>query len=258
MSFPRKYHYIIDSRDRNTDLFPSPSQYSIDLPEPIINVESVRLLLAEVPFPRYMIHGFNNVLHVSNTSDPSAAVAVELTQGDYDADGMATHLQARLNAVLAPASYTVTYDAVQDKFVVSKSGATAFVVACKGRNASAARILGFASNADYASVAGVVRAPYRRNFVKDNYVILSIENVNNVYGISSVIDRSFGAINSNDSDLNNEYRHELAKQFEPPINSLKKLHISFRDYYGNLYDFQNQDHRLELEFSVWGQGMPRR
>ena len=76
------------------------------------------------------------------------------------------------------------------------------------------------------------------------------------HGRVGLVGRSFGIINSKESDLNNEYKHDTLKVFEPVLNSLRRLNIAFYDYDGNLYDFQNQEHRLELEFGVWGQMRP--
>ena len=350
------YHYVIDSRDRNIAMYPSPASYTITLPEPILNVESLKLLLADVPFSRYLIHNANNVLHVSETGSASDAVAIELIPGDYEPVNLATHLQTRLNAVCR-ATYTVAYDSIRDSFIIvsnltDKDTPDVFyagcMIACKGhaitvddkpstsyRSKTVCRVLGF-GNADYsgnvssnvrtytgtgvksgtlalvsmsitspivsgdvlmitcndingafpvlvtattsttaivtipASYTGVVPAasgtlivtnaingrviaPFRKNFVRDKYVVLRINNAENIYGISVGIDRSFDIINSKDSDLNNEYRHDAHKTFDPPLNSLKKLTVGFYDYEGNLYDFQNQEHRLELDICVWGQ-----
>jgi hypothetical protein len=351
----RIYRYVIDSRDRNTNIYPSPASYSINLPESILNVESVKLLLADVPFSRYIVHNANNILHISETGNATNAIAIELITGDYEAVALANHIQSRLNAK-CNAMYTVTYDNIRDTFTISSDLTdkvtegifySSCMIACKGdpiivddkpsnafKPRSICRVIGF-GNGDYDgnvsdginkytstgvrtgvltiidaitpvvligdmlmltcigingsfpafvtattsttanviipssftgnipassgsitvtnAINGRIVAPFRKNFARDKYIVLRVTNVESIYGITNIIDRSFGIINSKDCALNNEYKHDSYKHFDPPLNSLKKLQISFYDYNGNLYDFQNQEHRLELDFAVWGQ-----
>lgn len=349
---PRTYHYVIDSRDRNTDIFPAPSRYDVTLPETINNVAYCKLLVADFPFSRYTVHAANNLVYVSENGNTTVNV-VQLTPGNYEGPSLATKLQLQLNAS-CKATYTVTYNDITDSFAIVSNlidktatppttvPTLSFMLAFKGDSIvvdgkhsaayasfCAARVLGFA-NANYVGavkgvtaytstgartgtlaapagglamfvgdtlyvtvdagtfpctvtavadaavsvsvpaaftgqvptgtvavtsvVSGRIQAPFRKNLRKDRYIVLNINNAEINYGVSTVLDRSFCIINSKDCSLNNEYKFDAIKNYEPPLNSLKRLQISIYDYDGNLYDFQNQDHRLELEFSVWGYG----
>jgi hypothetical protein len=272
---PRVYKYVIDSRDRNTSIYPTPSEYSVSLQEAIVNVAYIKLLLADVPFPRYLIHAGNNRLYVSETGNAGDAVAITLAVGNYDGPGLATLMQTALTAGCR-ATVSVAYSQATDSFTFTSTlkdkttnGAVGFLITFQGPTTpvddnpsvsylpySVARVIGFGSAVYQSSGAGVIKAPFRCNLIPDKYLVLQIRNVENLYGVSSVIDRSFGIINSKESDLNNEYKHDTLKVFEPVLNSLRRLNIAFYDYDGNLYDFQNQEHRLELEFGVWGQMRP--
>jgi len=118
------------------------------------------------------------------------------------------------------------------------------------RPKTAAVLLGF-DNKNYASDAtGAVVAPFRKNFNKERYIGLSVSRAEYTYGTSANIDRIFAIIDDKENSLNDDHKSDTIKIFEPPLNSLRKLQIAFVDYYGNQYDFQNQDHRLELEFTV--------
>lgn len=353
---PRTYHYVIDSRDRNTDVFPSPNRYDVTLPETINNVAHCKLLVADIPFSRHLVHAANNLVYVSENGGATVSV-VQITHGNYEGPSLATMLQAKLNAS-CKATYTVTYNDITDSFAIVSNlvdkittppptvPTLSFMLAFKGdaivvdgkpaaayASFCAARVLGFANAnyvgdvkgvASYAStgartgtlaapagglatamcvgdalyvtagagagtfpctvtavtdaaatisvpaafsgqvptgtvavtgvVSGRIQAPFRKNLRKDRYIVLNVNNAEINYGVSTVLDRSFCIINSKDCSLNNEYKFDAIKNYEPPLNSLKRLQISFYDYDGNLYDFQNQDHRLELEFSVWGYG----
>ena len=41
------------------------------------------------------------------------------------------------------------------------------------------------------------------------------------------------------------------KYYNPPIPAMRTLRVSFTDYDGKPYDFQNKDHLIELQFECF-------
>jgi hypothetical protein len=374
----RVYKYMIDSRDRNTDKDPSPSQYELFLTEDIQDIAYVKLNTIDVPFSRYLIHGNNNTLFVSET--PPALVddkyvysnitAVVIDQGNYTETTMVTELAARLNGSCR-GTFTVTYNAKKDNFIIQSDltdkatnapivfnllfndteqpyGPQSLERVARVQNGSIvrdsqgniiydtvrvgdttvpykkntpAKVLGFANQTYRAAITGTVsgasgqstltgtgtqftkelttgrvlrcvvydnagtptlisaevasiqsdtsltltatlattlteaiayhgtlQPPFRRNFVQDRYIVLRIDRVELNHSLTTIIDKSFAIINNNDCKLSNDYVSDIVKWFDPALSGLKRIKVSFYDYDGNLYDFQNQDHRMELDF----------
>ena len=57
---------IIDSRDRNYNIYPNANDYTIDLDEVYQDVLSIELVSAKVPFSNYLINSTNNILYFIN------------------------------------------------------------------------------------------------------------------------------------------------------------------------------------------------
>lgn len=262
------FRYVIDSRDRNTQLYPSPSKYTIELDEDITDVNSVELLVADVPFSRYLVHNKNNVLHFELSGTELEAV---VEPGDYTESELATELESKMNTVSGGTSFAVSYTDKTKTFTITNT--SPFTLVFRGdsyqhtnnvydyryKSNTIAKVLGF-RNEDveaFSSGSGAwgVRSMFPRNFTLDKYIVLKIQNVSLNKAQARSTQSSFTLINNPANPISNYYDHVLKKKLSPPIQSLKKLSISFYDYDGNLYDFQNQDHRLELVFGTLNQTM---
>lgn len=251
------YRYIIDSRDRNSTLYEKSSNYTIELDEQVTDVVSLELLNADVPFSRYLIHDKNNIFHYSLLSNPDIINEIEIKKGNYE---NANDLLIELNNALNSEDIIVTFDNITEKFTFTHNSED-FIVKCKGnsfkyseneidyklKENSIANIIGFA-NKDYESESNELETPFIINLVKDNYLIITLDNCKINHGKSPNLESSFVLINNKDIAQNNSYDHQIRKTFNPPLNNLKRMRIKFKDYYGNEYDFQNQNHRLEVVF----------
>uniref|UniRef100_A0A6C0I7T8 DUF5901 domain-containing protein n=1 Tax=viral metagenome TaxID=1070528 RepID=A0A6C0I7T8_9ZZZZ len=76
-----KHTIIIDSRQRNYNLYPTPSNYQVELMEPHRNVERIELIAAMMPKTNYNVSTENNLLLVSVNGNPY--VPINLTPGQY-------------------------------------------------------------------------------------------------------------------------------------------------------------------------------
>jgi len=129
----RAFLYVIDSRERNTELYPSPSSYAVTLDEDVTDVVSARIVDADIPFPRHLVHENNNKLYVTesaavlngeNTADyeyTNNVVRIEIPTGDYSVERLRQELESQMNANLQATSVTVTHDTLKDKFTFTSS-----------------------------------------------------------------------------------------------------------------------------------------
>ena len=252
--------YIVDSRDRNVSLFPTPSKYEVDLFQNIINVASLELMLADVPFSRYLIHNNNNTLHFGDNSE------ISIENGDYEFD--ISNIITALNNQLS--SITVTLNTNTNK--VTFSSTSSFKLNFKGdtvthasnqpdvlmKKNSIGRILGFGID-DYTAELNATNfeivSPYPASTTTENYIIMKLSRAKIYAANNKPADDCFAVLNNISSrEPTNNYVTSIIKKFNPPLAAYEKLNISFYDYYGNIYDFNNKDHHFELKFGVLKEG----
>lgn len=230
---------VIDSRDRNRDSYPNPNYYVIEVENEIEEVTTGEVSLFDVPLARYMIHSFNNKFVVNSNTEYS------IPEGNYDP----TSLTSTLSTLVAPSSIMAAYDGIKDKISFASLINQPFTLQFSSN--SLARILGFASK-DVIYNSGStfdVTSPYRLNLSEDHYIIMYVDMMTINNSINSTINQSTAIIGKGDIYLNmRNLTLPIKKTFNPPIARLTKLRIRMTDYYGNPYDFQNQDHRLEFMF----------
>ena len=228
---------VIDSRDRDVDLYPTPSKYVYPLDQDIEEVTSAEVIIMDVPLTGYIININNNVLNLILPGNNKQTIIIPV--GNYDGPGLARVLQN-----LIPES-RITYNQVQDNITFDGNISFSLDFTSKASKAIAA-ILGF-SKGIYATP---VTSTYRINLNVNNYVVMNIEQFNINISSNNVIDRTTALIHYKPISINyvSFANMQIKKFFNPPIARLNKLKLSFMDYYGNPYDFQNQDHRIEILF----------
>lgn len=266
---------VIDSRDRDLSRFPSPSSYEIDMDDEMLDVESVQLLVADLPFSGYMVNSTNRLvpLRVAGQS-----LTVALTIGDYaDAAELGAELEGRLNAACALA-FVVAYLPRTDNFSVTAGAPFSMVFRAsdpalsdadtalaewqrprppppKYVKGSAARLLGFGC-AEYRAEQSLpaswsLVSPFRKNFFAQPYLVLRCDPAHTLTSSNDFIMDAFAILSPQQDRLSFSHRDENSaarKTFSPIIPKLRRLVIQFIDYDGNLYDCQNYEHRLELIF----------
>ena len=88
---------------------------------------------------------------------------------------------------------------------------------------------------------------YRVDMRKDKYMVMNLGQSSVNFSENNPTHKSFAIIKKD--DLENKYIDaNYKKYYNPPIPAMTTLRISFQDYDGQLYDFQNQDHMIELMF----------
>jgi hypothetical protein len=255
---------VVDSRERNMTLFPNPNAYEINILEDIENVVSMSLLHADFPFDSYLVSKNNCVLILAYNS---IVYTIEIDVGNYTVQELATELTNALNIATSTADFLVEYDSKKDNFKFRCM--TPFGLVFRGRTVkgqaynnsedtlypdrSIGRLLGFGIN-NYASVLdtnlvgqqNVIRSEFKKNFNVQDYVVVSIDTVELNKSTADSLNNSFAIITKKNTTYEYDTNY-VVKVFNPPLKRLHKLKFSFVDYYGNLIDFQNMDHRFEIQ-----------
>ncbi|KAG1667404.1 hypothetical protein FOA52_004821 [Chlamydomonas sp. UWO 241] len=221
----------------------TPDAYTIDLENEIDEVVSAELVSIEVPVSRYLIN-LTNATFVVN------AVTVTLAHGAYD-DPAASALVTALGAAVAAAvpSMTVSLDAVTRLVTFAVGSADPPFSLSFPLTSNLHSILGFRPSETYVSGDGAdLVAPYPINTTPLHYIVISIGGMNVIKSANSVLDNSTAVITSNAIATASLISTNITKRYNPVKASVRRITVNFKDYYGNAYDFQNQEHYIELLF----------
>lgn len=247
---------VIDSKDRDQVLFPEPNKYEMAFDDDINDVVSVQLLSLYANISAsYLINKYFNTLKFTVAATNYNCT---LSIGDYTETSLATQIESKLNALIA-SNFKVIYNTPLDKYIICSK--VAFSMDFNFDN-SLAPMLGFVKNtynsivdASYdVAFTNVIVAPYRKNLDFNNYCAMYIEQFDVNKNPNKNLNKCFAIIGNNYEIMNISDDPMIIKYFNPPINKLNKLRISFFDRYGNPMDFQNTDHRFELMFKSFKQG----
>lgn len=294
----RTYRVVIDSRDRDRVAFPKPCKYEISLDDDLRDVVSVRLVGADVPFASHTLpftepaSGRTFTVR-SQAFNGGAPVNVVMSPGNYTTIGdLVSEIGQALSRTILNSFVDVDYDQRQDMLYFFAD--QAFDITCDLYKApKVAKLLGLQSaqppqsaqqqpvpqpqlpklgsassvptstvpNINIASArAQGLRMPYRVDTSGERYIVMDLTpNAELLTSVNDAINRTFAIIPSS-ADTNVSWREGAAveKSWSTPIARLSKVGISFLDYYGNDYDFQNQDHRVELIFRCLAQSQAAR
>jgi hypothetical protein len=262
----RQKRVVMDSRDRDQRFHPTPAQYEVRLEDDLDDVVSVQLLVADVPFSSFMVGAHSRDVPVSFQRSGSGGVQVEgvaqLDVGDYvSSSDMASVLGAALNQMASSL----------DQFMVEVVGRTDSLL-IRGRTpftlrfadspkGTAARLLGFAPQLDYPSVIDatpfaadhihVVRAPFRRDTRPSRYIVLNLTapGAEVLQSNNNSTNRAFALLPMRQPEPSIQSDYPFIKRWDPPLSRVARLGVEFTDYDGVPYDFQNQDHHIELLFT---------
>lgn len=249
----RYYRYVIDSRDRNLSHFPDPSKYEIKLSEDIHDVQSVELLSFDVPFTKYLINSSNNTFYYKVGNDERD---FSIDEGDYET---VAELVTELNNKKGSAPFTFSELFKQKRIKINTSNNVTLV--CLGDEiqknnypqlsptykSQLMKMLGLSLKNHEISASKEYPFQHRVDMRKDKYMVMNLGQSSVNFSENNSTHKSFAIIKKD--ELDNKYIDANYKKFyNPPIPSMATLRISFTDYNGQLYDFQNQDHMIELMF----------
>lgn len=264
IGIPKQYYrYIISSRDRNINIWPNQNLYEVHLDENVHDVISVELLKAKIPFTKYLINKYNSRLYFDNEF-------IELEQGSYNnIDEFTTELQSKFIEKDILATITKNERTKKLKFEFNRDICLKFKgvethdgyvnISNTLYKSTIGRILGFLQE-DYECKANMLyTAPHCWNIVPDDDIIMKLNGTRSNYGTSNATNGSFALLTNASRSENvsiisaNSSSENHIKVFNPPIATMQKIKLSFNDSDGHPYDFNNQDHYIELLFTCFKQ-----
>lgn len=268
--------FTIYSGDREQKDSTNPNDYRVKLAQSYRGISHIELVSANIPKTGYIVNSTNNIINFTDSGGAPALIAT-LTPGNYTADELATEIDTQMTtssaATGATDAYTVANNAKTSKFTIVQAGGGPFEMQFNGGTElfgpnsntrakllanSSGDILGFGPNDQTGATS--YTSSKRYNLAGPDALFLEIEelggrvqgsnhNMTNVFAHVQ-FSASSSAINfhTNQSDTKN------VKYFSPPKGKLEKLTIRWRDYLGNLYDFNGIDHFIEMDVYSVEQG----
>lgn len=239
----KRKRVILDSRDRDVVAYPSPDAYVVQLPDDILDVTSVKLLTADVPFSAFLVGPGNRRVPVTVSGTARDAL---LPLGDYAGSAdLGAALATALNAAGLSAFFTVTVAPRTDSLVIAATAP--FAIDFSGAS-GAARLLGFAATAYPAYT--FLAAPFRVCLTRERYVVMNLTpNAETLVSACNAVDRSFAVLPDRSAPLSIDCDDvPFEKKWATPQARVSRIGVSFTDRDGAPYDFQNQENRVELLF----------
>jgi hypothetical protein len=230
-----KAKIIIDSRDRNMLVWPTPSKYSIKLDNPLNDIVSIELTDYSIPLERQLINNTNNTFYYS-PDNGTTVKTINIGNGNYDGKSLATELQTKFGSDISSVAYSDT----NQRLTINTNNNNFIILSSQSGNNNINNILGF-SNTDTQANSNSIQSNYALNLQGENYIIMMLENAITNISNNQYINRSFAVIRDN-----THIQEIIKKTFNPTLNNFSTFSISFYDYYGALFDFDNKNHRLEF------------
>ena len=268
--------FTVDSRMREKEHYPTPAKYVIPIEDTIPDVLTAEIVSAHIPFKTYLVNK-NNASFEVKSDDPVANIPltkITLEYGDYTAPELAQEIKRAFDKTMIEMitdnessismDFKVEYNGHQDKFVFYSSVPLTFLFerqTLKQKPYNSRKMLGFEmkpyvfekdASPKHTSMPYVLKAPYRKNFSEQSYVLLKIGGFHIEKSEDKALFRTFALIPENKGDLNIvAHNHAIVKTFNPPLATLSKLQITFVDQNGELADFQNHDHYFTLKLESY-------
>jgi hypothetical protein len=228
---------IICSKDRDKSLYPRANNYVVNLETEIDEVVTGEIILMDIPFTSYLINYNNSKVLLNNKP-------LYIEEGDYDKAGIASALQDCLNANADSLTFTVAYVDTKDNFLITCASGSDFTLQI---DSYLCQILGFEQDLEYTSSSFKLKSTYRCNLDVNKYIILYIDYMTINVSSTNNIHKSTAVVYKNEMSINTRSTiTQIKKWFNPIIPRLQKIRVRMTDEYGNPYDFQNQDHRIDI------------
>lgn len=165
------YYLHVDSKNRDTNLYPHGNTYVLHVPTTIKNVTKVDLVSARIPNTMYNLTDGTNVFSTASLSSP-----VSITPGFYSAQLLADEMNERLNI-----RESIQYSQAEGKFLYLTNESTSTITI---HSKELAKMLGLDANKTYTvslldiAISGfsyAVRSERVVDFSLNEYVFLDIE-----------------------------------------------------------------------------------
>ena len=265
---------VIDSRDRDTIAYTSNSNYQIDLDEEYKNILSVELLSIDIPKTQYLINNTNNKIYFKIASGNEISATVPI--GNYSITELLAALKSSMDA-LSSENFTITSSTLTNKITIQNGTEFSLIFSTVSYNEeldelhlspiytekinNIGKLLGFpiTSNITVALNTDLI-SPNQYNLNGPTYIILHINEFENLFGKKSSIKKGFAKIpldatQSQYKYFKNTQDYHVVKEFSPPLSKLGQLNIRFLNYEGAEYDFGGLEHSIVLKIRRLNQSL---
>ena len=191
--YEKNYYILIDSRDRNQDLYLNTNKYRIKLPFELKNIKSISLINAAIPNTQYVINENNNKIYFQETNlqvTNETYYTSTIPVGYYTLSELLTEIMTQMNSV-GLSSYTVTENENKINILSDLTGGdNLFNLIFAGNSEtfgdntrttyisnSIGPVIGFDKTNLTGSSSYTGTKDY--NLSEDPYLFLNIENINN-------------------------------------------------------------------------------
>ena len=255
-----RHHVLVDSRDRDFELYPAPNGYRVRLPRRYTNVVAARVLSADVPLSFFVFkadHG-NTALAVSVGGQ---AATLTIPDGNYDDQTMLEALGAAFKAAFPAKTFRLEIDTRTYQLVIECVEGDAVAVDTTAYPAdqaqwtdwSLAYYLGFPKGV--VTEGAPLRSPGMINMNPVTYILLDIEEL-------GVVDEGglYGGATGKGcfckipvQGISYEYIYRDVDRATDPISTrtlvprLETLTVTFRMHDGRVIDFRGVEHSFLLE-----------
>lgn len=246
----------IDSRDRDYDVYPTPSQFSIELPETLKNISSAVLVSAELPLSYYVFSAARGNTSI-RVGRGGVFNTVTVPDGNYTTAQLASALTSALNTAFSPSVFTVTFDPVSMRCAIASSGATVAVDATgatKKTEWGLGYYLGFPRGV-ITSAANSVTGTAVASLSPENYLLIDIEELNGVsqsalYAAGGSGRKSFAKVPLNGDSYTYNYYDKTPTYVDvrPQLTKADKLRVSIRFHDGTVVDLNGGEWSMSVEF----------
>ena len=253
---------IIDSRDRDRNLYPKPNDYVIQLKSPIRDVVSLEMLQICVPKSEDLINDNNNQFTFQETQDQidkGEYVTATIPNGQYQLiEELCQAVTTAMNdASTTGATYTVTSDPLTNLVSIAVTGGDGTLGVFNSSDGTylpgnMSSNIGFAGT-NVKSTTGNLTSDGVYDIDGADYIVMELEGISNCMGSSDTLDGCFAMIPLCDvlhGSIFHGRLNDVGKcyvRFNPILPRLTKLHIKFKRPDGTLYDFGGRNHNFMFE-----------
>lgn len=259
----------INSRDRNLQQYPHPSEFRFRLYRPLKDVVKIQIAGGTIPGCLYNI---NTNWNVFTFQEGSQKWNPSIPPGRYSYETICTTFASVLNSLPGVLNtYSVSINATTGIFTLTRTAgaqsfsllfATGTFIDFYDQNNTLqkintpAKLLGF-GRADYTNTGAVIVAPYvvDLDFLLNRcYVYINHDNTQELNTIERSVGRQqphaiiyFDELRNNYKFLNKETYEPLYLAYPAPISRIATLEISLRDEFDRCIDLNGRDFTLLLE-----------
>ena len=250
--------FHLDSRDRDYDIYPSSSEFVVELPETLNNVRSAVLVTAELPISYYVFSAARGNTHLRVTLGP-VTQEVTIPDGNYTTTSMAAALKTALELSFPGTTFVVGFDAATLKCVITSSAGILSIdttAAVKRTEWGLGYYLGFARGVVTTNVTSTVTGSRVAAMNPENYLLLDIGELNGLsqsalYAAGGSGRKTFAKVPLNGESYQYNFFDKTVTYTEqrPQITRLDRLRVSVRFHDGSLVDLNGAEWSLSIEFA---------